>query len=113
MWELWRQDDHGREFLVRGFDDQADAEAAREQLAARGHHQAYWVIEKYALGRYVELYPTIQSERGGSIPSGTRGIVDAIDASRPAGDCYLVGFLDNERRTGEQAWLRWIDLFPA
>ena len=44
-WELWRQDDHGNEFLVREFGDRAGAEAAREEYAARGHHQHYRVTE--------------------------------------------------------------------
>ena len=43
QWELWRQDDHGNEFLVRAFDDRASAEAARDEYRARGHHQHYWV----------------------------------------------------------------------
>ena len=42
-WELWRQDEHGNEMLIRVFDDPADAEHARDQLAARGHHQHYWL----------------------------------------------------------------------
>lgn len=42
-WELWRQDDHGNEFLMRAFDDRATAEAARDKYAGRGHHQHYWV----------------------------------------------------------------------
>jgi hypothetical protein len=42
-WELWRQDDHGNEFLIQRFDDRASAEAARDEFIARGHHQHYWV----------------------------------------------------------------------
>jgi len=42
-WQLWRQDDHGNEFLIEPFDDRLGAEAARDALAARGHHQHYWV----------------------------------------------------------------------
>jgi hypothetical protein len=42
-WELWRQDEHGNEFLVREFDDRGLAEAARDDFIARGHHQHYWI----------------------------------------------------------------------
>jgi hypothetical protein len=42
-WELWRQDEHGSEFLVRAFDDRLSAERARDEFVARGHHQHYWV----------------------------------------------------------------------
>jgi ribosomal protein S18 acetylase RimI-like enzyme len=45
-WELWRQDDHGNEFLVREFVDRGAAEEARDSFAARGHHQHYWVVER-------------------------------------------------------------------
>jgi hypothetical protein len=62
---------------------------------------------------YVELYLTIPSSRAGSIRAGTRAIVRAVDPARTANDFYLVEFLDNERLTGDQAWLRAIDLLPA
>jgi hypothetical protein len=42
-WELWRQDDHGNEFLMCAFDDPARAAQARDEYIARGHHQHYWV----------------------------------------------------------------------
>ena len=45
-WELWRQDDHGNEFLVRAFGDRAAADAERDVFEARGHHQHYWVAER-------------------------------------------------------------------
>ena len=65
-----------------------------------------------AVGQYVELYPTIPSSFGGSIVSGTRAIVVAVEPER--GDArYLVAFLAGEARTGEQAWLAATDLFPA
>jgi len=70
-------------------------------------------VQTFVVGQYVELYPTIQSATGGSILSGTRGIVDEVDRSRPADDCYLVAFLSSELRTGERAWLRAADLVPA
>jgi hypothetical protein len=61
-------------------------------------------------GQYVELYRTIPSDRGGSIPGGTRGIVKRIDRER--GD-LLRPFLANEKLDGQAAWLREIDLLPA
>jgi hypothetical protein len=70
-------------------------------------------VTQFAKGQYVELYPTIPSSRGASIPGGTRGIVQAIDPTRENDDIYLVGFLAGEKLTGEQAWLRTIDLSPA
>jgi hypothetical protein len=67
----------------------------------------------FAVGQYVELYPTIPSSDGASsVDSGTRGIVDRIDLDRGE-DIYFVTFLWNEQRTSEAAWLREIDLFPA
>jgi hypothetical protein len=64
-------------------------------------------------GQYVELFPTVQSSRGGSVAAGTRGIVQDVDPTRPNDDIYLVGFLESERLTGETAWLREIDLLAA
>lgn len=64
-------------------------------------------------GQYVELYPTIASREGGSIDGGTRGIIQAVEPTRPDEDVYLVAFLRSERLDSEQAWLREIDLFPA
>ena len=51
-------------------------------------------------GQYVELYPTVQSSRGGSVAAGMRGIVQDIDRTRPNDDIHLVGFLGSERLTG-------------
>ena len=68
-------------------------------------------VTRFAKGQYVELYPTIPSSFGGSVDGGTRGIVQDVDETRPEDDVYLVGFLSNERLTGEAAWLREIDLF--
>lgn len=69
-------------------------------------------MPEFARGQYVELYPTIPSSRGGSIPSGTRAVVVDVDPAR--GDaCYLVEFLANEAGTGAQTWLTSSDLFAA
>jgi hypothetical protein len=70
-------------------------------------------MTEFVVGQYVELYPTIPARGSGSIRGGTRGIIDAVDLDRPAGDCYFVTFLWNERRTVEAAWLRGVDLFAA
>jgi hypothetical protein len=71
------------------------------------------MADQFVKRQYVELFPTIPSSRAGSIPGGTRGIVHEVDPTRPDDDSYLVAFLENERLTGETAWLRDIDLFPA
>jgi hypothetical protein len=70
-------------------------------------------METFTVGQYVELYPTIQSEDGGSILSGTPGIVDAVDLFRTADDSYLLAFLSSEIRTGERQWVSAKDLLPA
>jgi hypothetical protein len=67
----------------------------------------------FGKGQYVELHPTIPSSFGASIDGGTRGIVQSVDITRPDDAIYLVGFLSNEKLTGESAWLREVDLFPA
>jgi hypothetical protein len=43
-WPLWRQDEHGNQFLIAAFDDRDRAEAQRDVFIARGHHQHYWVV---------------------------------------------------------------------
>ena len=70
-------------------------------------------MTEFAAGRYVELAPTIPSSDGASVRAGTRAIVRAVDPTRPDDDIYLVEFLVAERLSGERAWLRAIDLFPA
>jgi len=70
-------------------------------------------VAEFVVGQYVELYPTIPSPAGGSIVGGTRGIIQNVDPDRPDDAIYLVGFLSSERLTGEQAWLRAVDLVPA
>lgn len=65
----------------------------------------------FAVGQYVELYPTIPSELGEySIESGTRGIIQEVMGD---GYAYRVRFLQNERLTEDEAWLDAIELFPA
>ena len=49
-WELWRQDEHGNEFLVQEFDDRGSADDARDAFIARGHHQHYWVKDPEGVG---------------------------------------------------------------
>ena len=61
----------------------------------------------------MELHAAIPSSFGSTIESGTRGIVQSVDLTRPDDSIYLVRFLSNERLTGEAAWLPEIDLFPA
>jgi hypothetical protein len=42
-YQLWRQDDHGHEFLVETFSDPEEARRAQQRFEARGHKQHYWV----------------------------------------------------------------------
>jgi hypothetical protein len=68
---------------------------------------------RFPKGQYVELLVTIPSTAGGSVEAGTRGIVQAIDLTRPDDDIYLVAFLRSEQVSGNAAWLREIDVFRA
>lgn len=70
-------------------------------------------MTEFAKGQYVELYPTIPSSFGGSVRAGTRGVIQAVDPTRPDDDINLVEFLASGRLTAEQAWLRAIDLLAA
>jgi hypothetical protein len=40
-WELWRQDEHGNEFLVATFASEDEARRALGEYTARGHKQTY------------------------------------------------------------------------
>lgn len=42
-WSVWRLDDNGGEFRMRGFRCQAAAQRYAQDFAARGHKQTYWV----------------------------------------------------------------------
>jgi hypothetical protein len=66
-----------------------------------------------AAGQLVELYPTIPSESGGSIDSGTRGIVREVDPTRPNDDIYYVAFLDDSGREFESTWLSELDVYAV
>ncbi len=45
VYQVWRLDDNGNEFLVETFDDRNSAEERAAGLAASGHKQVYWVTE--------------------------------------------------------------------
>lgn len=45
VFELWRLDDNGNEFLVGTFDERKAAEERIAVLAAGGHRQTYWLKE--------------------------------------------------------------------
>lgn len=45
LFEVWRRDDNGNEFLVDTFDDRAQAEKRAAELSGSGHRQMYWVKE--------------------------------------------------------------------
>lgn len=48
-WAVWRIDDNGNTFLVRGGLTRAEAEQVAAEFAARGHKQMYWVEAAAAL----------------------------------------------------------------
>ena len=77
------------------------------------HHDRYLYGRTFGVGQRVELYATILAPDGGSIESGTRAIVRAIDSSRSHGADHLVAFMENERPTGLEVWLGAEDLLPA
>jgi hypothetical protein len=62
----------------------------------------------FVVGQYVELYPTVPSEDGGSVESGTRAVVEVVE-----GDVCTVALLANERLTGQRVRVPAHDLFPA
>jgi hypothetical protein len=88
------------------------AEVLPDSNAVRGQDQND-AMAPFADGQYVELHSTIPSSCGDSIEGGTRGIIQSVDITRPDDEIYLVGFLSNGKLTGEAAWLRELDLFPA
>ena len=45
VFEVWRLDDNGNEFLVDVFDVRELAEMKIDELAAGGHKQMYWLKE--------------------------------------------------------------------
>lgn len=47
-WAVWRIDDTGNTFLVRGGLTRAEAERVAAEFAARGHKQMYWVEQEAA-----------------------------------------------------------------
>jgi len=42
-WSVWRRDDNGNEFLVRGGLTEQQALQLAAELEATGHKQSYWV----------------------------------------------------------------------
>lgn len=45
VYQVWRRDDNGNEFLVVAFDVREAAEKRMAELAAGGHKQTYWIKE--------------------------------------------------------------------
>lgn len=78
------------------------------KMPARPEHDP-----KYVVGQYVELITTVPSSGEGSVQSGTRAVIQAVDVTGPDDRIYLVAFLSSERTTGETAWIREIDLLPS
>lgn len=45
-WSLWRTDDNGNSFLVKGRLTQDEAEQLLREYTAKGHKQVYWLHEQ-------------------------------------------------------------------
>ncbi|CAM2068831.1 hypothetical protein SCOR_25920 [Sulfidibacter corallicola] len=43
IFEVWRLDDNGREYLMYRFRDEKEAESFRAEFESRGHKQIYWM----------------------------------------------------------------------
>ena len=43
-YEVWRQDDNGREFLVGAWSTREEAEQEQRDLERHGHKQSYYVV---------------------------------------------------------------------
>jgi len=44
VWEVWRTDDHGNDFLMRVVDTEDEAKEIVETFTARGHKQTYMYV---------------------------------------------------------------------
>lgn len=69
-------------------------------------------MPRFAIGQYVELYPTVPSASPSSIESGTRAVVREI-ADDGSDTMYRVIVLVNEQQTGEIMWADEADLLEA
>jgi len=45
IYQVWRLDDNGNEFLIQEFDNRKSAEVRVSELASSGHKQVYWIKE--------------------------------------------------------------------
>ena len=66
-------------------------------------------MPRFVVGQYVELCTTVPSQRGGTVPGGTRAIVREVDDDA----IYLVALVQSESPTGEALWLQEQDLIEA
>ncbi|MEM1347143.1 MAG: hypothetical protein AAGI01_01210 [Myxococcota bacterium] len=48
VWEVWRTDDHGNDFLMRVVETQEEARRIVETFTARGHKQTYMYVRRGA-----------------------------------------------------------------
>lgn len=69
-------------------------------------------MQRFSVGEFVELVPTIPSPEGGTIPTGARAVVREIDA-RGSWPLYRVVVLEDEQPIGELVWLGQNDLLAA
>jgi SMI1-KNR4 cell-wall len=101
QWELWRQDDHGNEFLVGTFDDSRSAEAARDEFRARGHHQDYWVKPQLHDGGSSRQGNAVEPSDRLPAQDGWRGLLHAIGAQLELRPGCEAAELDNAERALE------------
>lgn len=84
-WELWRQDDNGARFRIRGYADRVGAIAGRLVIeSGMPHKQVYWVA-----GPRVPTCPT---------PADAADLIEALSATP---EPSATAFLDAFRRVGE------------
>lgn len=69
-------------------------------------------MQRFSIGEYVELVPTIPSPEGGTIRSGSRAVVREIDDRGPR-PLYRVVVLEDEQPVGELVWLGENDVVAA
>ena len=48
VWNVFRQDDNGNQFLVKSFGSEIAARQCAAELESHGHKQLYWVAQSQA-----------------------------------------------------------------
>jgi hypothetical protein len=45
MWQVWRRDDNGNDFLICSFKTEKEGQDYVAEMTARGHKQVYWCVQ--------------------------------------------------------------------